>query len=166
MQDELEIQRVDRHAGVTAAGPDVVGRLQSPAELRVAILEAVPGARASRQERRVGRVREDRVALQLRQRERRDEAPDDPVQQARHHRVGIGDRAVHEGVGLRREAVEDATHVRVEPLEHRLVGEYRAELRPVVDTAIRTIHRCPKARVDCRTGWAAYGSRRTATFGT
>ena len=73
------------------------------AKVRVALAEAVESLLTPGDGRRVVRVGEDRVSLELRQREARDEEPDDPIQQAREDLVRLGDKAVCERIVSMRE---------------------------------------------------------------
>ena len=98
VQYELEVEPVDPRARVAPARRDGVHVVDSMAEVRIAFAEAVESLLPPGDGRRVVRVGEDRVSLELRQRERRHEAPDDPIQQAREDLVRLRDTAVCERI--------------------------------------------------------------------
>ena len=98
VEDELEVELVDLRARLAPArarprarcrrargSPRSTRRCSSRLPARVVPLRAHG-------------VREHSVALELREREGRDELSHDPVEQARDHHVRLGDRAVREGV--------------------------------------------------------------------
>ena len=79
MDDELAVERIDPEAGIAPARPHVVSLRKTCAEGRIARVDARAQVGAVGHRVVIGGVREHRIALELRERERRRQSLSDPT---------------------------------------------------------------------------------------
>jgi hypothetical protein len=136
VEDELELELPDREARVAVADHQLARFVHARAVAGVAAVQAIQERFAPRRRLGVGRKREDRVALDLRERERRRDLLDDPVEEARQQRVRAWDERA--GGHVRRVSLADGLEERGVP------GDVREDERPVLDRLlIRRRHARP-----------------------
>jgi hypothetical protein len=89
MEDELEVEDLDSRTDATRARRQVSSSDDPTTKLRVALVEAGEHVLSAWHDPCSRRVREDRIPFELGEREGWNEARNDPVEEARHHTVGI-----------------------------------------------------------------------------